>query len=558
MATTGTSSPMREIKPSICPITGDITYCHQLTVASKTDRVRMTMPPELHVLPIIVVPGVMGSNLAKKNGEPIWLVDSGPGVAWMVGNLSAGERQQLLRPDKTQVFKDGGLPLMGLGALTRAQLNARGWGEVSASFYQDFLIWLEENLNGGGTQSNHAKLNAVLQKVQEGRTWNAAKTYSPLTAEESQKAVQWTYPTHAFGYNWMDDIAQSAIYLGEKIKELIDLYNQNGVCKQVILVTHSMGGLVARYCSEVDNKDIDHTAKREKIAGIVHGVMPTVGAAVAYRRCKVGMWDEDRKVSVAIGTNGRKVTAVFAQSPGTLQLLPSKKYPVPDWLQVTDSEGGLLPDQPKTDDPYKNIYKVSDKWWGLINEDWLRPKDGPGYKWSNYLLAIGKAEDFHVAVADKYHANTYGFYGSALADPKTQRAIPNSFARVTWVMEPSYAASNKDAPTSKQVMAMKHTDIDESGSNPAEIHTPQGPGAAGPGNYYRLRLDDARDSGDETVPVESGRLPVQSASVKQFFNLPGVKHGDAYSNDNLHCRQIAAYAIGKIAAGLPLPTKDKA
>ena len=558
MASTGTSSPMREIKPSICPIKGDILFCHQITESSKTDRVRMTMPPELHVLPVIVVPGVMGSNLAKENGEPIWLVDSGPGVAWKVGNLTAGERQQALHPGRTQVYKNGGLPLMGLGALTRAQLKARGWGEVSASFYQDFLIWLEENLNGGGTQSNHSKLNTVLQKVQEGRTWNATKTYSPLTAEESKKAVQWTYPTHAFGYNWMDDIAQSAKYLGEKITALIDFYNQNGVCKQVILVTHSMGGLVARYCSEVDNTKLKHTAKREKIAGIVHGVMPTVGAAVAYRRCKVGMWDEDRKTSIAIGTNGREVTAVFAQSPGTLQLLPSKQYPVQDWLQVTDSEGSLLPDQPKTDDPYKNIYKVKDKWWGLINAAWLSPKDGPGFDWTDYLLAIGKAEDFHDAVADKYHANTYGFYGSALADPKTQRAIPNSFARVTWVMGHSVLTPHLTATAGRQIMSMQRDTVSESGSNQVEVNMPSGPMIQNTGPYYFLQLDDARDSGDETVPIESGRLPVQSASVKQFFNLPGVKHGDAYSNENLRCRQIAAYAIGKIAAGLPLPTKDKA
>jgi len=555
MATTGTSSPLRQIKPSICPITGDITYCHQLTETSKTDRVRMTMPPELHVLPVIFVPGVMGSNLCDKNGNAVWVVNSTPGVGWDLGLMDSGQRQKALHPGRTKVYTGGELPLFGLGALTRAQLKARGWGEISASFYKDLLIWLEKHLNGGGTQSNHAKLNKVLQQVQDGHTWNAAKSFKPLSEEESKNAVRWTYPVHAFGYNWLNDLALEASELGKCIKTIKELYNKSGVCEKVILVTHSMGGLVARYCSEVENTDIGHKPMRDSIAGIVHGAMPTVGAAVAYRRCKVGMWDEDLGTSIAVGTNGREITAVFAQSPGTLQLLPSKQYPVQNWLELRDTDGNLLPapDQPKTDDPYTSVYTIQDKWWGLVKVEWLNPKGGAPIVWDTFSINILKAKTFHQDLADKYHANTYGFYGSALADLQTRRGIPNSFARVTWIMERGEVPMNKIAPTGAQVMAMNHTAVHQSGSNPVELTTPHGRGGAAHITNYRLRLDDARDSGDGTVSVESGRLPVQSASVKQFFNIPGVTHGDAYNNAS--SRQIAAYAIGKIAAGLPLPTK---
>ena len=46
-----------------------------------------------------------------------------------------------------------------------------------------------------------------------------------------------------------------------------------------------MGGLVARACQALPSMEA-------KIAGKLHGVMPTVGAPVACRRCKVGMMDQ--------------------------------------------------------------------------------------------------------------------------------------------------------------------------------------------------------------------------------------------------------------------------
>lgn len=143
--------PMRQINPSICPITGDITYIHQLTASSQTDRVRMNWKT-VHVLPVIFVPGIMGSNLCNQRGEAIWLVN-GPLTAakgWTFKDAS--DRQKLLHPDRTEVYTKGETPFWSVGALSKSkEFESRGWGEVSAMSYKDFLIWLEENLNGGGT-----------------------------------------------------------------------------------------------------------------------------------------------------------------------------------------------------------------------------------------------------------------------------------------------------------------------------------------------------------------------------------------------------------------------
>ena len=152
------------------------------TQRGQTDRVRMNWKT-VHVLPVIFVPGIMGSNLCNQKGEAIWLVN-GPltaGKGWTFKDAS--DRQILLHPDRTEVYTKGETPFWSVGALSKSkEFQARGWGEVSAMSYKDFLIWLEENLNGGGTQSNHATLNKVLQQVQYGTAWNAAKKYEPLTA----------------------------------------------------------------------------------------------------------------------------------------------------------------------------------------------------------------------------------------------------------------------------------------------------------------------------------------------------------------------------------------
>jgi pimeloyl-ACP methyl ester carboxylesterase len=563
MATTGTSSPMRQINPSICPITGDITYTHCLTVSSQTDRVRMTMKP-VHVLPVIFVPGIMGSNLCNLSGEAVWLVNGvySAGKGWTF--KGSGDRQKLLHPGRTKVYTKGETPFWSVGTLTKAEhFQARGWGEVSAMSYKDFLIWLEENLNGGGTQSNHAKLNTVLQQVQDGTKWNAAKAYKPLTQDESHKAVQWYYPVHGFGYNWLDDNAKAAQKLGERITVLKEFYSKKGVCKQVILVTHSMGGLVARYCSELDNEKLKHKAMRDSIAGIVHGVMPTVGAAVAYRRCKVGMWEESKSTSLVIGSNGRDVTAVFAQAPGALQLLPSKQYPVQNWLEVRDSDGNLLPDQPKTDDPYAGVYAVKDKWWNLVKPEWLKPKDGAPIDWTTFTDNTQFASDFHDALADNYHTNTYGFYGSAHVDRKNHKIDFNSFSKITWTMEPGDAPRDKATPSGKQIMAMGPDDVRQSGNNPLDVPGPDvqvvAPDSmegtvAVPGTYFRMRLGKHNGSGDGTVPAESGRYPVTGSAagkIAQFFNITGIDHEGAYNP--IECKYLTVYAINKIAAPLPLP-----
>ena len=207
-----------------------------------------------------------------------------------------------------------------------------------------------------------------------------------IMSDDLLKRANFRMPVDACGYNWLDSNSVAAARLRTRIDHVINANSRNGFkCDQVILITHSMGGLVARRASMA--------GMRDKIAGIVHGVMPATGAAVAYRRCKLGMRDENLVAGLVIGSNGREVTAVFAQAPGALQLLPTAQYQR-GWLKIIGPGRENVASVPNAD-PYAEIYLRRDRWWGLVRPDWLRPSGGRPLSWNEYALNINDAKRFH-------------------------------------------------------------------------------------------------------------------------------------------------------------------
>ena len=562
----------RQVRAQTCPLTGAPTFSITLTESAQTDTVDCVLHKR-NTLPVIFVPGIMGSNLIGTKGDykgkAVWRLDAAKKTDGLVAvakkiTKNAAQRQNMLHPTRTTVDGAGDVPSDPVGILRTAEhFRARYWGEVSAMSYQSFLVWLEGTLNGEGTGSKHQDLNKTLAQVIDGRMhWGAKKDFAPLTEQESKASMQWYYPVYAFGYNWLDDNKMAAKKLSERITTVItDNNTAFSTCEQVILVTHSMGGLVARACSMLPGME-------KVIAGVVHGVMPTVGAAVAYRRCKVGMKDEGSGIQawgadVIIGNTGQEITAVFAQAPGALQLLPTKQYPVPNWLKICDSDGALLPGQPSSNDPYTDIYSKKDEWWGLINEDWLSPPGGTPIKFEEHFLKnIDSAANFHKLIEDHYHPNTWGFYGS-----KTP-----SFANITWKLEKGDAESDVGNPRRDQITTLDRKAMPMHGANPEYI---PGPDAVVWSTYdgtpqtlktahYWLRLASPFESGDGTVPHGSGNWPVNpahassaQACIKQFFEVPGIEHEPAFKNYPI-TRNLTVYAITKIASALALPGKNKA
>ena len=550
---------------------GKPTFEWTLTSSSLTDTVRLIAGP-FNVLPVIFVPGIMGSNLkSKEDGKPVWRLDTGiGGIPWGMlkkfATKGPGPRQQLLHPDRTEVDDDGLVPKKGKHA--KEIYRARGWGEVGEGSYQKYLLWLEEQLNPA--EMNPAlwreyfqaeetisappepgakpKLFPGIRMGMQGEPFGAEKIpFEQIKTDDLIACAKFMMPVYACGYNWLDSNSNAAERLQSRIEAVIKEYNRGEYrCQQVSLVTHSMGGLVARACAQLDGMS-------DKIAGVVHGVMPSNGAAVAYRRCKIGMRDEDFGAGLVIGSTGQEVTAVFAQAPGALQLLPAQSY-ADGWLKIAGDQGQKLLEYPEAGkSSYDQIYREKTKWWGLVNEAWLSPKEGTPIEWSNCEDNIEFAELFHKKIAGHYHPNSYVMYGADKKQP--------SFEKVTWRTKKGITPDRQSPPSLESVKGLPHGDIRRAGSTPEyvggdlEVSPSYGHGmpTTYQSSYWELHCELQDGEGDGTVPKSSGAAPLVEgkASIRQQFKLTGFGHEPAYKNDGIQLASL--FAINKIAGTAKVP-----
>jgi PGAP1-like protein len=583
---------------------GAPTFDWTLTHNSILDTVKLIMPAT-NTVPIIFVPGIMGSNLKSKSGEAVWRLDGGTMWGLILNdkpvNLAkkwafedASKRQALLHPERVDVDPDGAVPSKGVGSIGGTQgFIDRGWGEVSETSYHKFLVWLEGKMNPASVNPAnwedfyYTSVNATPKpgqprpepKLYPGismsmrnlpRMTDDRKAVTPVTSDDLLARAKHRFPVYACGYNWLASNNKAAQRLADRIKKVIKENNTGYyTCSQVILVTHSMGGLVARACSEVLNKSDD-------IAGIVHGVMPATGAAVAYRRCKIGMKDEDYGAALVIGMTGKEVTAVFAQAPGALQLLPSQDYP-PGWLHFNPTKSQVKPltDRPDNEleeivvvsslptkskpSPYESIYLQKDHWWGLVREEWLKPGTKTTFTWTDFEKNIVEAKEFHTSISGKYHANTYVYYG----DDSGKQA---SFEQIHWRIQPGLQPfGNATAPTASDVVNMPPAKVRTDGSNAAyvggqreggEVYiSPVGAGvtATYETSNWMIVCEKQNAKGDGTVPACSGAAPRTAApgAVRHQFGLTGFGHEASYQN--LAAQMTTLYSITKIAKSAKLP-----
>ena len=316
-------------------------------------------------IPIVFLPGIMGSNL-RMSAERQQALGKGNNIAWrpdrkfeMLALLDASpaDRQTQLDPASTEVdtYDDGGaptgsrsetaaerqdngriwvtihsahpllleddLPTMNPKRTREQKALERGWGEVYFGSYRAILEKCEQSLNTPGgfgsiwsrvIDANPADFGAV-----------TSPQIPPLSGKEFKQATkECMFPVHAMGYNWLHSIERSSKVLAARIVKLIEKYRSLGLqCEKVIVVTHSMGGLVGRALVHPRMGNIE-----SKILGVVHGVQPALGAPAAYKRMRCGF--EEGFIGAApgpkiLGNHGSEVTAVLGNSVGGLQLLPS-------------------------------------------------------------------------------------------------------------------------------------------------------------------------------------------------------------------------------------------
>ena len=172
------------------------------------------------IVPIIFVPGVMGSRLHFPAVDEYWDPDSWWSMSHWVAVSPEDERQQIGFRARADIMTTG-------DNLTPSELR-RGFASVAAGFYVGFLRFLA------------------------GLTSLCAKT-----------------PVYAVGYDWRQSNKDSAGYLDTQITRILTQEK----AENFVLITHSMGGIVARACLLANA-----SGNSGKLLGVIHIVQPAAGA----------------------------------------------------------------------------------------------------------------------------------------------------------------------------------------------------------------------------------------------------------------------------------------
>lgn len=542
-------------------------------VTPKQDRVPQvqSIPPK-RVLPIIFIPGIMGSNLRMRANRQQRL-GAKNNIAWRPDNLnvtvrqsddSASERQLRLDPKTTEVdiydpkknptgdpnetsdqrndavhfsavynpFKrlDGPLlqndhPGTPCPKTKSQKARERGWGEVYFSSYNQILSLCEVRLNAA---FSNGSLDTYLSKFVAGvppSKWHAHST--PILKELDKKTIReavkgcW-FPVHAMGYNWLRSNAEAGITIAKRIMALMASYLEQGFeCEKVILVTHSMGGLVARAVLHPDIGNLN-----SKVLGVVHGVMPAIGAGTAYKRIRCGFEGNDIGAKI-LGRIGPEVTAVLANAQGGLELLPNQAYGN-HWLQAKQ-KGNLLMSLPENGDPYEEIYKVRGKWYGLLREEWLNPAREPEAGFEKTCALLDRAKNFHNMIADTYHDQSYAHYGADPAGP--------AWHKVVWQID-------EDARV-QDIRRLKISADSEKGKL-SLVDPTLSLGAGKVPILVGATLLDPAEPGDQTVPLHSADAQLRSGKFKGIFRQIGYEHQASYADSSVLAATL--YSLFQIAS----------
>ena len=519
----------RNIAPRV-DAKGGVEWRSQMTAPN--DSVALINMVSDRLIPIVFVPGVMGSNLrgiGKAKGIN-WRLDSSTSMlGWL--NRDEDERKEYLTPETMRV--DGGGALPEGTSLPAAELKRRGWGEVGAMSYTEFLAWLENALSDFAESKYGVRHNLI------GKAMGAAKGEIALSKEDVGLSYKYRFPVHACGYNWLEDNAVCAERLKKRINSIIKYYkDQRYKCENVILVTHSMGGLVARYCTE-------NLAMSSTVMGVVHGVMPAIGAAAVYRRLQAGT-EGGGPTSWVLGEDGGEMTAVLAGAPGPMQLLPTPQYGN-GWLKIYETVAGKRHEfiLPKKSNPYNEVYLVRGKWWSMVNDRLINPAlddDDDDYKqqldreWTKYAQMMTMVvQPFHEAIQDKYHCNTHAFFGSH-ADYK-------SFGNVTWRAKDDFEVLSRGKRRA-DIVNGERTELSEIEDTRTVDSKLYGTGLKSSIEQV-YTLGEPEELGDGTVPHRSGIAPMKHASVKAMLQVK-AGHEPAY-RESLPARFFALRAIVQIA-----------
>ncbi|KVN12678.1 hypothetical protein WT08_11130 [Burkholderia sp. MSMB1552] len=603
-----------------------------LTPASDTRRKELLCDVR-PIIPVIFLPGVMGSPLVNtETGDEMffapntdgWLGDAGalPTLLgmWFKG---ASTRETQFDPTVAAVTPFGPIRAGKLQKgdkedqyVDEAEARRRGWGSVYRSSYQPVLAWLEEQLNDvkhlNEVQGQWVKpdpdgkkwtLKPLLdtEPADYGATDAGAQGRGQKLTEKSeafQHFLKYRYRVYAIGYNWLQsneksarDVIEGMDFKDKKsgksmrlmgIKEII-AENDSG---KAIILTHSMGGLVARMAIAMHGgADLMH--------GVFHNVLPATGAPIAAKRFRTGGGSEGGLNGfingALLGSNADEFVAVAANAPGALELLPMPDYHNGEpWWIFARLNGEPVMKLPQQDDVYNEVY-INPKWYGLVPEQANSLLDPAGIvkkrldsqpikttvsdNFAKTMLAVVRNQ---LKIKETYHDKTYVTYGDGALKPKSSTTSSESHGKrtieqgkklddllawgtVIWkgnipagVTEEELRAArfmhDSHRGTLRVHLDSRNVTIEFEVQKVAKL--PPGSDATDPEKNGIV-------PGDGTVPIWSAEAPARGANggaapgVQMVFDQGGYVHQESYNHP--WARWALLYSIVQIAQDAPEP-----
>lgn len=541
-----------------------------------------------YVIPILFIPGIMGTNLRKKEGKSsVWKppnVDLRGGADLIVQLFSylfknTNERADDLVTETVEIDPSGPIDA-GESGLPKNVLVARGWGALMRSSYHPFMGQLQKLLNDLARYDFdrcEADLKgwAAESGLDSPNDWGANEG-DALTREEILHAANYQFDIWAGGYNWLQSNKDSGTAIKDLIENTILPYYNEGkrvtvkdtpdgegsdqcsiqrrkpnrpMAEKVIVVTHSMGGLVSRALTEIHQCD--------KVLGVSHGVQPATGAPATYKRMRAGFEGAEK---LFLGRHAADVVAILSQAPGGLELLPTADYnDGKPWLYVRDKKGNeLMPPLPANGDPYSEIY-LSSAWYGLVPEHNLalldagskerreREKQGRKSPREELAVTIDLVKEFHSAIENRYKSPTYAHYGSqGKRDGKKDAGgilgsgLMADRDRMTWG-EVSWVTNEISGFGSAAIVV-----VGDNGKGTLRTNK---------GSVLSIAVPDC--PGDGTVPVYSGEAPGKAGIAMSFAHGQGspgpsneyfcYDHQGSYGDAHRRSLFATMYAIIKMA-----------
>lgn len=478
------------------------------------------------IVPVILLPGIMGSRLQSGN-RTVWDPDN----SMLMLQLYGANAGTVPGPDP---FRTRERRNVREAAATRKALL------VGNRFNKNFLKPIEFAQVDGLTSGQVARNWSSVSLTSYGQILREMETSFPLWLTNKVRAVNPQFnlvkmPVYACGYNWSgsnyDSGRAAAVHIKKWVAEAREwAASNNAQCPGAILVTHSMGGFVARSAALMHGVADD-------ILTVLSTVIPTDGAPAAYKRFHFGFenpgWGEGVTGLggyVVLGRQGALVTALLGHMPGAQELLPNKRYVSNNgsrqWLHILNPERNIIGNLisggegylhlPQSN-PYTEIYRRVDRMYRAANPEWLFPEGlSNGDPFDEFLRHNEVAEAWHdrISSVGDFHELTFICH-SADAGMLT-------YDHISW--SPDMTAGSLGRSVNEGQLTT------EAGSSPDYRREHVIWGEEGDkhidGGYLGFGTDwaiaQATGAGDRTVPISASTLRISGS--RRTAHSPGYEH----------------------------------